>query len=189
MRHHLLRRHLTVALVFPLIWIGLGTGTAHAAASFPNSVVPVPVSETASGTTFTLTSAATIGSDVANVGTYLAGILRASTGYAVPAGTGTGTITLSLSGAPASVGTEGYQLVANLTSVTIRAQQAAGLFHGVQTLLRSSWSGTSRTTSQNWRTPCGSRTSRPRHTTCRRRSSTSSASRSVRSRCSYRCSS
>src|SRR5215468_5223995 len=70
----------------------------------PNVVVPAPVSATGDGTTFTLPSSATVSSDTADVGTYLAGILRASTGYAIPVTAGSGTIALSLSGAPASVG-------------------------------------------------------------------------------------
>jgi hexosaminidase len=97
----------------------------------------VPVSETATGDTFTLPSTATIATDVTGVGTYLAGILRPSTGYALPVSTGgTGTITLSLSGAPASVGPQGYQLTITGTGVLVQANQAAGLFAGVQTLLQ-----------------------------------------------------
>ncbi|GAA2035173.1 beta-N-acetylhexosaminidase [Catenulispora yoronensis] len=112
---------------------------AIAAATFPNVVVPAPASEVATGTTFTLASSATVTSDDANVGGYLAAILRKSTGYALPLTVGAttpGTIALSLSGAPSSVGTEGYQLVSSPTGVVIRATQATGLFHGVQTLLQ-----------------------------------------------------
>jgi hexosaminidase len=108
-----------------------------AAPTFPNVVVPAPVSETADGTTFTLSPGAAIATDVANVGNYLAGILRTSTGFALPVSQGgTATITLSLSGAPPSVGTQGYQLVTTSSSVVVRANQAAGLFAGVQTLLQ-----------------------------------------------------
>ena len=65
---------------------------ASATTTLPNVVVPVPVSETGNGATFTLKSSATVSSDVANVGTYLAGVLRKSTGYAVPVVSGSGTI-------------------------------------------------------------------------------------------------
>src|SRR5947199_172269 len=41
---------------------------------------------------------------------------------------------LPLSGAPASVGAQGYQLVSTASSVTVRASTADGLFAGVQTL-------------------------------------------------------
>src|SRR5437773_8653687 len=121
-----------------LVAVALPGAPARAATpAFPNVVVPVPVSETANGATFTLTSSATIATDVADVGNYLAGILRASTGYAVPVTVGgSGTITLSLSGAPASVGAQGYQLTLTGTAVTVQANQPAGLFAGVQTLLQ-----------------------------------------------------
>ena len=49
---------------------------------------------------------------------------------------GSGTIQLLLSGAPASVGTQGYQLTITGTAVVVRANQPAGLFAGVQTLLQ-----------------------------------------------------
>jgi len=116
----------------------VSAGKASAATpTFPNVIVPVPVSLTASGATFTLASAATVATDVTSIGTYLAGILRTSTGFAIPVTTGgTGTITLSLSGAPSSVGAQGYQLTITATTVLIQANQAAGLFAGVQTLLQ-----------------------------------------------------
>ncbi|HEU5332395.1 MAG TPA: beta-N-acetylhexosaminidase [Actinocrinis sp.] len=115
------------------------TSTSRASTAFPNTVVPQPVSETASGTAFTLGASATIATDVANIGGYLAGILRASTGYQLPVSVGassTGTLALRLSGAPASVGAEGYQLTVTTSGVVVRAQQPAGLFHGVETLLQ-----------------------------------------------------
>ncbi|GIH20366.1 beta-N-acetylhexosaminidase [Rugosimonospora africana] len=127
-----------------LLWAGavapagaVASAGTPAVPAFPNVVVPAPVSAVASGATFTLGPAATIASDAADVGTYLAGVLRPSTGYPVPVSTGgTGTIELLLSGAPASVGAQGYQLTITATDVVIRANQAAGLFAGVQTLLQ-----------------------------------------------------
>ena len=137
-RHHRLRRTLIAAALFTGVSIWAGPATASAAtAAFPNTVVPAPVSVVANGAIFTLTSTATVSSDVADVGTYLAGILRASTGYPIPVSAGSGgTIQLLLSGAPASVGAQGYQLTITGTSVVARANQAAGLFAGVQTLLQ-----------------------------------------------------
>src|SRR5436305_2895067 len=130
-------RTLIVATLFVGVAGAASTVQANAAtAAFPNVVVPAPVSETANGATFTLTSSATVSSDVPDVGAYLAGILRASTGYPVPVTSSSGTIALSLSGAPASVGTQGYQLTITGTAVTVQANQPAGLFAGVQTLLQ-----------------------------------------------------
>ncbi|MEV6009613.1 family 20 glycosylhydrolase [Streptomyces sp. NPDC051976] len=132
-----------VGLAFAVGGAGHATaaGRPHRVSALPNTVVPAPVSGTANGKTFTLTAATTLSSDNANVGGYLAGILRASTGYPLPLSTGSGgggggTIALLLSGAPADVGGEGYQLTATSAGVEIRAQQPAGLFHGVQTLLQ-----------------------------------------------------
>ena len=128
-----------LALGTAVVGVASVAAPAHAAATFPNTVVPVPASEVADGSTFTLGSSATITSDDANTGGYLAGILRASTGYTLPltiGAAGPGTIALSLSGAPASVGAEGYQYTASSSGVVIRANQPAGLFHGVQTLLQ-----------------------------------------------------
>jgi hexosaminidase len=139
---HVHRTLIAAALLLGItIWPEASAATKANASTpaFPNVVIPAPVSEVASGATFTLTSAATISSDVADVGNYLAGILRASTGYPIPVSNGSGgsgTIALLLSGAPTSVGTQGYQLTISSTSVVIQANQAAGLFAGVQTLLQ-----------------------------------------------------
>jgi hexosaminidase len=107
-----------------------------AAGPLPNVVVPAPVSTTGNGATFTLPPSASVSSDTADVAAYLAGVLRASTGYAVPVVSSGGTIALSLSGAPASVGAQGYQLTVTGTNVVVQANQPAGLFAGVQTLLQ-----------------------------------------------------
>ncbi|WP_377267690.1 beta-N-acetylhexosaminidase [Peterkaempfera sp. SMS 1(5)a] len=136
-----LRQTLTTLLAaLGLVGAGLLAGSGPAAAAgVPNTVVPVPVSVVSDGSTFTLTSTATLTSDDAGVGGYLAGILRASTGYALPLtvnAPGPGSIALQLSGAPGSVGAEGYQLTTTATGVVVQAQQPAGLFHGVQTLLQ-----------------------------------------------------
>lgn len=117
----------------------VSTAAQAATQPFPNVVVPAPASAVATtGVTFTLTSAATISTDVAGIGTYLAGILRPSTGFALPvsAGSGSGTVSLLLSGAPANVGAQGYQLSVTASGVVIQANQAEGLFNGVQTLLQ-----------------------------------------------------
>ncbi|WP_426503635.1 family 20 glycosylhydrolase [Dactylosporangium sp. McL0621] len=120
-------------------WL-LAPSPANAAVSLAD-VVPVPVSaQPAAGVTYTLPSNAAIqtAAGAADAGNYLAGILRPSTGYALPVSTTTGTptsgIALLLSGADPSVGAEGYQLDVTAAVVTLRAQTAAGLFHGVQTL-------------------------------------------------------
>src|SRR5690348_10187044 len=113
MAHPRLRAALAAGALLVAVLAAPGA-PAQAATTFPNVIVPAPVSAVAtSGVTFTLSSPATISSDAADIGNYLAGILRTSTGYALPVSSGSGgTVALSLSGAPASVGTQGYQLTA-----------------------------------------------------------------------------
>ncbi len=129
---------------------GASVGTAVAAVTPTatavtfTSVVPVPASATATaGVTFSITSTTTIytqpgSTAAADIGAYLAGILRPSTGYPLPvvdapSPTPADGIALLLD-APASVGAEGYQLDVTGASIAIRANQPAGLFAGVQTL-------------------------------------------------------
>jgi hexosaminidase len=133
----------------------LSAGTAVAAPAPPvtieasvvsfSNVVPAPVSSTpATGVSYGLSAATNIYSepgstaarDVANL---LATQLRRSTGYALPvadapSSTPADGIALLLSGAPANIGPEGYQLTVAANAIAIRALQPAGLFRGLQTL-------------------------------------------------------
>jgi hexosaminidase len=109
---------------------------AATAVSF-DSVVPTPVTATAApGVAYTLTSASAIhaASGTEAIGDFLATILRRSTGFPLPVSPTTGDISLLLSGAPPSVGAEGYQLDITAAGIELRANQPAGLFAGVQTL-------------------------------------------------------
>jgi hexosaminidase len=107
------------------------------------SIVPAPVTATASaGVSYAVTATTAVytesGSAAATgIGTQLATILRRSTGYAIPVvanSSPTDGIALLLSGAPAGVGMQGYQLDVTAASIVIRANAPAGLFAGVQTL-------------------------------------------------------
>ncbi|MGW1767865.1 beta-N-acetylhexosaminidase [Streptomyces sp. NPDC002073] len=146
-----------------------GPGPAVSGA-LPNTVVPAPASAVASGPAFALTSGAGITADGASarpVADHLAGILRTSTGYPLPVTTGgptAGGIALALSGAPASVGPEGYTLTTTATGVVIRATHPAGLFHGVQTLLQLLPAKVMSRSAQPgpWSVPGGTVTDKPR---------------------------
>jgi hexosaminidase len=111
--------------------------TAPAAVPY-SSVVPAPLTAKQSGAGYSLGTGTAIsaGPGAADVAAYLAGVLRRSTGFALPVNPASKAagITLALSGAPATVGEQGYQLDVNPSGITIRANRAAGLFAGVQTL-------------------------------------------------------
>lgn len=133
------------ALCLPLL--GLGGAAASAQESAPpradtalGDVVPVPVEVTPDDAeSFQLGPGAEIhtqpGSpEAAQVGEYLATLLpRASTEPAAARGAEPA-VSLLLGEADPRIGDQGYQLDVTATGVTIRANNATGLFAGVQTL-------------------------------------------------------
>jgi hexosaminidase len=146
---------LSLALVATAVTTGAGTAVdAHPTSPQPispaalvslTSVVPAPASVTpTAGVTNTITATTTVYTEAgsapaADIGSYLATLLRRSTGYPLPVADAPSTvpsdsIVLLLSGAPAVAGAEGYQLDVTAQSIVIRANQPAGLFAGVQTL-------------------------------------------------------
>ncbi|AHI01089.1 hypothetical protein KALB_7731 [Kutzneria albida DSM 43870] len=137
-------RRLASALTALAVCGGLAV-TTDAAQAAPRQVVPyshlvpAPVTASQSGATFTLGPAARISAAgaAAEVGQYLASVLRPATGYPLPVDTRSGHaagITLLLSGAGPELGEEGYRLEVTGNGVTLRANKPAGLFSGVQTL-------------------------------------------------------
>jgi hexosaminidase len=104
-------------------------------------LVPLPVSLVREpSSSFVIeahTAIAVTGATAQQVGLDLAAMLRPATGFALPvvAGRGgAGDITLGLAANDPTLGAEGYTLVVSATGVTIEANQAAGLFDGIQTL-------------------------------------------------------
>ncbi|HPB13698.1 MAG TPA: beta-N-acetylhexosaminidase [Bacteroidales bacterium] len=108
------------------------------------SIIPKPVSVTATGEAFSLNSKTAIfvdaGSDeILRTGQYLADKLNATTGLAISvneaqAEPGKGSIFLTLSGADQSLGEEGYTLDITRQKVKLTAVNPAGLFRGIQTI-------------------------------------------------------
>ncbi len=121
---------------------GAHGGPVTAAAPRPlGQIVPAPAQVKPGGSPYTITSGTKIrvgdGSrEARRVGDYLAGVLRPSTGYALPVTgrDGSDGIRLRLGSHDSELGAEGYTLKSGHGSVTITARGAAGLFHGVQTL-------------------------------------------------------
>jgi hexosaminidase len=134
---------LAVAAVLVPLAFGQGVAGAHAqpapaATAAAPQLIPQPVSlHTTSGGDFTLTRTTKIlvptGSAQADsVGTYLARVLRPSTGYPLPVATpsaraSAGNIALQISPS-AAVGREGYRLDVTTDGVRLAARSAEALF-------------------------------------------------------------
>ncbi|MEU8264357.1 beta-N-acetylhexosaminidase [Micromonospora sp. NPDC048999] len=140
---------LLTTVILALTWGGPAPTAANPAVGTSTvsfaSVVPAPATVApAGGVTYRITATTTIwtepGSAAAtDIAGQLAAILRRSTGYALPVTAASGStpadgIALLLSGAPTGLGAEGYQLDVTTASIVVRANAAAGLFAGVQTL-------------------------------------------------------
>ena len=109
------------------------------------AVIPQPVSLEKTGNGFTITEGTCIMAgrqpDVQRVARFFAERLRTVTGFAMNLETANpskpNSIVFSLNEkSDAQLGTEGYTLAVNNTGVQVRANSAAGLFYGVQTLLQ-----------------------------------------------------
>lgn len=108
------------------------------------SLVPIPVSITPANGVYIINPDTEILVEpdtqaLCQVGEYLADCLRPGTGYTLPVkshttGKTAGNICLSLSGSPADLGSEGYELIIQPQSVKISANQPAGLFYAVQSI-------------------------------------------------------
>jgi N-acetyl-beta-hexosaminidase len=108
------------------------------------NVIPAPVAVQSGGGIFTLMDPTPIyvepaTEEITAVGQYLADRLKPATGYTLPVLPAEealipGRILLTTAGADPALGAEGYDLSITSESVTVRAPQPAGLFHGVQTI-------------------------------------------------------
>ncbi|WP_089680805.1 beta-N-acetylhexosaminidase [Catalinimonas alkaloidigena] len=108
------------------------------------AIIPQPVSLEKGQGTFPLVSATSIvvpsgQPDVQKIGTYLSDEIQPATGYQlkVTETLSPSAIVLTLNAQPdAALGEEGYRLEATAQQITIAANQPAGLFYGVQSLLQ-----------------------------------------------------
>ncbi|UWE11124.1 beta-N-acetylhexosaminidase [Actinacidiphila bryophytorum] len=163
----------------------LGVASAHSRPHSPGApgaavrplgqIVPAPAQVHPAGAPFTLTPSARIrvaghARDVRDVGSYLAGLLRPSTGYALPVvqdgGPGGGhDVRLALTSGDGALGAEGYRLDSGPGGVTLTARTPAGLFHGVQTLRQLLPASVEKRTLQHgpWQVAGGTVTDVPRY--------------------------
>ncbi|WP_405567287.1 beta-N-acetylhexosaminidase [Streptomyces phaeochromogenes] len=143
-----MRQHRTPRLLGTLLLVvaagisvvGAAPSAAGRTATPLGQVIPAPASVDAGGSPYRITSSTRIRVDdsreARRIGSYLADVLRPSTGYRLPVtddGGGDG-IRLQLSRKDSALGAEGYRLKSGKGAVTITAREPAGLFHGVQTL-------------------------------------------------------
>jgi hexosaminidase len=138
------RRAVTVLAVAALAAVGTATPSSAAPDHHPvkesrmNQVIPAPVSATPdrSGGEFRLSRDTAIhaGHGAKQVGEYLAGVLRPSTGYRLPVSDRHAGISLELGTVASRLGDEGYELDVSRHGVRIKARTPRGLFSGVQTL-------------------------------------------------------
>jgi hexosaminidase len=108
------------------------------------NLIPLPFSVYETGQIFSLTAAANIcvesgTAELLGIGRYLADRLNPSTGFdlhvlAASEPPEPGNIYLTTTGDNLDLGEEGYELIITSDFVTLRANQPAGLFRGVQTI-------------------------------------------------------
>ncbi len=124
---------------------GASTMSAASAPQPPRygDVIPRPAELSEAAGRFTVTPEAVFevrgGEAVAPIAEPLAGVVRASTGYALPviAARGSqrpGSVRLALDGARRDLGNEGYELRVTTGAVSVVARRPAGLLYGAQTL-------------------------------------------------------
>ncbi|MFC4609524.1 beta-N-acetylhexosaminidase [Streptomyces maoxianensis] len=154
---------------------GIGAGPAPAPATPEirplGQIVPAPASVSPGGSAYTLTPWTPIRVDdsreTRRIGTYLAQLLRPSTGYALPLtdDRGPGGIRLRLSSGDRSLGDEGYRLESTRGALTLTARKPAGLFHAVQTLRQLLPASVEKDTRQSgpWKVAGGTITDSPRY--------------------------
>jgi hexosaminidase len=108
------------------------------------SIIPVPVSVTATGSSFALTKKTGIYvqdsvADLTKTGQYLAGMLAPATGFELPVKSAAKTprsnaIYLTTAADDAELGEQGYELTITENLIALAANAPAGVFNGIQTL-------------------------------------------------------
>ncbi len=132
-----------INLFIPIILL-LGGSFSSLAQQNSLSLIPEPVSLQRGQGSFALTSTTSISvaagqAEAAKIAAYLAAKLQPATGFGLKVANAPGAqgIQLALNSKPdTQLGQEGYHLEATAGKISITANQPAGLFYGVQTLLQ-----------------------------------------------------
>jgi hexosaminidase len=132
-----------VLAAFSLSALMLSSCTPETPTDLTNEVlIPKPVSVTATGKRFRLTPETSIrvngdNAELNRLAGYLAGELKQATGLQLTTGgDGKNSIELTVGANNATLGAEGYELTINKDKITISANESAGVFYGIQTLLQ-----------------------------------------------------
>jgi hexosaminidase len=138
------KSNIITAVLSSLLLMGMTACSSTPTDMTKANIIPKPVSITATGETFTLTSKSDIyvseaSDELLRTGRFLADKLNPSTGLDLKVISdgrkpGKGDILLALSEGDAELGDEGYELVVTGKLLKITANKPAGLFYGVQTL-------------------------------------------------------
>ena len=136
------------------------------------SIIPKPVSVTATGSFFTLKANTVIyvqgeSEELKQFGQYLADRLKPATGFEIEVKSAVKppkkAILLTLTGADAKLGKEGYELIITKKLLKLSANSPEGLFRGIQTIRQILPSGIELATKQDgpWQIATGTITDYP----------------------------
>jgi hexosaminidase len=134
---------ITVFIMFCLLAYTVPASAKTVSDLSKESIIPKPVSITATGDYFTLTAKTAVfiqgeSDELKLIGKYLADRLTPATGFEIEVKSTSKTpksgIFLILSGTDAKPGKGGYELIITKKMVKLTAASPAGLFHGIQTI-------------------------------------------------------
>ncbi|MPR33988.1 beta-N-acetylhexosaminidase [Salmonirosea aquatica] len=155
------------ALSIAALTLLFSCGSDNPAILSEQSLIPLPVTVTASDSLFELTENTDIyvpqnSEEVKGIGQYLADKLNPSTGLGMEvkptdAAPAAGNMYLALTEADTTLGDEGYELAISTTGVKLTAHQPAGLFRGIQTLRQALPADVEKSDKQSgsWKIPTG----------------------------------
>ncbi len=135
---------MTVLIAYAMLFIQISSSAKTPSDLSKGSIIPKPVSITATGGYFALKSGTDIyiqgeSKELRQIGQYLADKLKMSTGFGIEVMSTdkpprSGSIYLTITNTNLMLGAEGYELTITKKQVILSANSPAGLFRGVQTI-------------------------------------------------------